>query len=154
MQKILIEFILFNSILFSFFLYFTFYYHNKHLKKQKKPKVTFIQFLNNSKEIPSFEKIMLGLTFGIIFGFMDNFGLWMGINKLEKILPGGLLTKSGLGNTYSDTLGAIIGTCISIIAQDSFNYNDNDMPIWLNTVGIITGCFLGMFVGHIVTGKK
>jgi hypothetical protein len=154
MNKTIIEFILFNLILFIIFLYVTFHYHNSHLTKQKKKPMTFIEFLNNSKKTPSFKNIILGLVFGIIFGFMDNFGLWMGVDKLEKFMPGGLLTKAALGNTYSDLLGAIIGTCISIIAQDTFDYDNDNSPIWLNTVGIVLGCLLGMFVGHVITGKS
>jgi len=69
-------------------------------------------------------------------------------------MPGGLLTKAALGNTYSDFLGVIVGTSISIIAQESLGYDDDNEPIWLNMVGILIGCFIGMSVGRILTGKK
>ena len=154
MNKVVIQFTLFNIILFFICLMFTFYFHNHYLIKKKKKPYSFTEFLNNSRKTPSLKNISLGLIFGVIFGFMDNFGLWMGIEKLEKYLPGGLLTKAALGNTYSDLLGAIIGTCISIIAKDTFDYDNDDTPIWLNTVGIVIGCFLGLFFGKLITGKR
>ena len=55
----------------------------------------------------------------MVFGFMDNFGIWMGIDVLEKYMPGGVKMKAALGNTYSDMLGAIVGTSISIVAKDA-----------------------------------
>ena len=95
----------------------------------------------------------LGVS-AIVFGFLDNFGIWMGIDKLNDYLPGGELTKAALGNTYSDMLGAIVGTSISIMAQDGLNYDDDNEPIWLNTIGILLGCLLGLVAGRLVTGKK
>jgi hypothetical protein len=96
---------------------------------------------------------MVGLVFGLIFGFLDNFGLWMGLDVLQKYLPGGLLTKSAWSNTYSDLLGVTIGSFISIMAKDIFDFDEDASLIWLNTVGIVAGCILGMTVGRLLTGK-
>ena len=70
-----------------------------------------------------------------------------------KYMPG-VTYKAALGNTYSDFLGVIVGTSISIIAQESLGYDDDNEPIWLNMVGIVIGCFIGMFVGRVLTGKN
>ena len=112
-----------------------------------------MEFINNGK-LPSLKNILIGLLFGVVFGFLDNFGLWIGINKLEKYLPGGLLTKAALGNTYSDFLGATIGTSISIIAKDSVNYDNDNEPIWINSIGIFIGCILGLFLGRLITNTN
>lgn len=154
MNLIIFNFIFFNLVVFILCFYVAFKYHNFKLKSTKQQTVTFIQFINNSKKMPSLNTIGVGLIFGVIFGFLDNFGLWMGIDKLNKFLPGGLLTKAALGNTYSDLLGAIVGTCISTMAKDKFNYDEDSEPIWANTVGILLGCFLGMFIGKLITGKN
>ena len=69
-------------------------------------------------------------------------------------MPGGLLTKAALGNTYSDFLGVIVGTSVSIIAKESLDYDDDKEPIWLNMIGIVIGCLGGMVVGRILTSKK
>ena len=144
-------FILFNILILVFFIFLGYKIRNYTLKKKNKEEITIIEFLNNGS-FPSFKDLLLGLIFGIVFGFIDNFGLWMGISSLEEHLPGGILTKSGFGNTYSDTMGAVIGTIISIIAADLYDY-DGDGPIWLNTMGIIIGCLLGMYIGKLLTGK-
>jgi len=152
-NKTVINFIIINLVIFGISLFVSYKYHNRTLKKKYKPQVSFIQFINNG-ELPSFKNILIGLIFGIVFGFLDNFGIWMGIDKLHNIFPGGELTKAALGNTYSDMLGAIVGTSISIMAQDGLNYDDDDQPIWVNTLGILLGCFLGLLAGRLVTGKK
>ncbi len=51
----------------------------------------------------------------IIFGFIDNAGLFFGGVYLDEIfakLPGGLDANvtAGYGNTFSDTLGIFLGT--------------------------------------------
>ena len=154
MDKTLIRFIFLNFILFFGLLYVAYKVHVKALKKQNKSTVTVFEYLNgDSPKLPSFETISLGLVFGIVFGFMDNFGLWMGIDTLSKYITGGVLTKAAWGNTYSDLVGSTAGTFIASIASDMFNYDDDNTPIWLNSAGIGIGCVLGMVVGKLLTGK-
>jgi len=94
------------------------------------------------------KSLVVGLTFGIVFGFIDNFGLWVGISELERYMPGGVKVKAALGNTYSDGIGALLGTFVSIIAKDLYDSEDleND-PLWVNPIGIIIGCIIGIIVG-------
>ena len=146
-------FIFVNIILFTVMLVSSYSIHNYFLKKRNKKEVSLVNFLN-SGNLPSFGSLFIGLTFGIIFGFLDNFGLWMGIDVLKEYMPGGELTKAAWGNTYSDFIGATIGTFIASMANDIFDVDVDDQPIWLNTVGIFIGCILGMNVGRLVTGKK
>ena len=154
MDKTLIRFIILNIILFFGLLFFAYSVHIKALKKKGKDKVSVLEYLNgDTSKLPSFKTISLGLVFGIVFGFMDNFGLWMGIDTLSKYITGGALTKAAWGNTYSDLIGSTAGTFISSIAADSLNYDDDDAPIWLNSVGIFIGCLLGMYMGKLITGK-
>ena len=152
-MKTIMIFIIFNLILFAVSLFTAFKVRNYYQHKKGKKERTFIEFLNNG-DLPSGKNILIGLIFGMVFGFIDNLGLWLGVDSLQKYMPGGLLTKAALGNTYSDFLGVIVGTSISIIAQESLGYDDDNEPIWLNMVGIVIGCFIGMFVGRVLTGKK
>jgi len=146
-------FIAFNIALFTFFLYAAFRVHNHYREKKNQKPVSFMEFFNRG-QLPDLTSIAIGMVFGIVFGFMDNFGLWMGIDTLNKYLPGGQLTKAALGNTYSDLLGAVVGTSIAIMAKDAIEFDTDDQPIWVNTVGIVIGCLLGMFTGRLLTGKK
>ena len=80
----------------------------------------------------SWRGIIVGLSFGIVFGFLDNFGLMIGMDALTKNFKMGNKAKSAFGNTYSDFIGATVGTFISIILKQLLDYDDSDEPIWLN----------------------
>ena len=127
----------------------------KKLYGVSKKDMTLSLYLNKGS-LPSIKNIIIGLVFGIIFGFMDNFGLWVGIEEFQKYIPGGIKTKAAWGNTYSDLLGATLGTFVSSIIMDVSNYTNADaadMPIYINTLGIFIGCMMGMIAGKgLMTG--
>lgn len=124
-----------------------------HLRKEKKPKITVLEFLNNGK-LPDWPDILAGLSFGVVFGFLDVFLIFYGIDYLNVLMPGGLLTKAGLGNIYSDFMGATMGTFISYILKDFTDFLDEKEPIWIKTVGLLIGCILGLVAARLLTGKK
>lgn len=152
MQKIY-RFVIINLLLIVFFIYSAFKVKNIKQVEMNKPPLSFIQFLNVSDKL-TIKNVFAGLIFGIVFGFLDNFGLWMGISVLEQHMPGGVKTKSALGNTYSDFIGSIIGTSVSILAFELLELKNDTTPIWVNTIGISIGCLLGMFFGKMVTGES
>ena len=152
MEKVF-SFIVLNIFLICFFIILAYVVKNVLRKRKKQKPQTFIEFLNVGKKL-TLKNVSIGLIFGIVFGFLDNFGLWMGISVLENYMPGGVKTKSALGNTYSDFIGATIGSAISILAVEIFDYDNDDTPLWVNTVGIVIGCILGMMAGRLITGKK
>jgi hypothetical protein len=65
--------------------------------------------------------------------------------------------KSTIGNTYSDGLGALIGSGLSVLAKDKFDYDNEEEPVWVNFIGVVGGCFLGVLVSvmyvKLTTGK-
>lgn len=152
MEKVF-RFIVLNIFLICFFIILAYVVKNVLRKRKNQKPQTFIEFLNVGKKL-TVKNVSIGLIFGIVFGFLDNFGLWMGISVLENYMPGGVKTKSALGNTYSDFIGATIGSAISILAVEIFDYDNDDTPLWVNTVGILIGCILGMIAGRLITGKK
>lgn len=90
--------------------------------------------------------ILVGLTFGMVFGFLDNFGLLIGMDTLTKNFKMDNRAKSAFGNTYSDFIGATVGTFVRIILKQLTGYDDDDEPLWLNSLGIVFGCLLGYYV--------
>jgi hypothetical protein len=63
----------------------------------------------------TFKTIVVGMGSNVIFGFIDNAGLFFGGCYLDEIfekLPGGKDGNicAGYGNTFSDTLGMFLGT--------------------------------------------
>ena len=105
-----------------------------------------MQFINGQTKLPPPETIFFGMVFGVIFGFLDNFFLFMGIDSLGFLMPDDVLVKAGLGNTFSDVIGAIIGTFISTIGKQLVDYDDDTTPMWANTIGIFIGYLLGLYV--------
>ena len=136
----LLRFILMN-ILVIFVLSVISY---KVYERTSKDKKTYKEFIVGKKM--SAKGIMVGLSFGIVFGFLDNLGLLVGMDTLTKNFKMDNTQKSAFGNTYSDFIGATVGTFISIILKQLLNYDGNDAPIWLDSFGIVIGCLLGYYV--------
>lgn len=147
----LIKFIIVNILVITIVFYIAYKVHIQALKKNKKKEKTFIHWFNQGNI--SLKGILVSLIFGIVFGFLDNFFMWIGLDTLIDVIPGGTLTKSALGNTYSDFMGATIGASVSSIAIDIFSVDDSP-PIWVNAIGMVIGCILGMKFGKIITKKN
>lgn len=89
----------------------------------------------------------------IVFGFIDNAGLFFGGVYLEELfekLPGGddANVLAGYGNTYSDFLGSFLGTFCGLIIANITSVNDG--PIWANSLGIVIGCLLGILIPKMI----
>ena len=148
-KVVLVIFVTLILVVGSFFL--SFYIVNKDRKSKGQTPFTIKQFLNKNQKL-DVRKVLVGMSFGIVFGFIDNAGLWFGLHSFQKYIPGGLLTKSGWGNTYSDGLGASLGTSVAVILRTLYPVNDS--PIWVDTAGIIVGCILGIYIPRLITGRR
>lgn len=104
------------------------------------------------RPFPSLMSILTGMAANIVFGIIDNGGLFFGMDTLEPFLPKGELTRAGLGNTFSDGLGAFLGTFAGIIIKSMTKINDT--PLWADAFGIIIGCLIGLYVPKYLTGKQ
>jgi hypothetical protein len=101
---------------------------------------------------PSLVSILTGMASNIVFGMIDNGGLFFGMDALNPFLPKGDLTRAGLGNTFSDGLGAFLGTFSGIIIKSITKVNDT--PLWSDAIGIVIGCLIGLYVPKYITGKN
>ena len=137
--------------LISISVYGAYYVVNKKRNDRGEEKLSFIQFINNNSEV-TLKQVIIGMSFGMIFGFIDNFGLWYGMDYLDPYLPGGNLTKAGYGNTYSDFIGSTMGTAISIILNTI--HPVPEAPIWVNSLGIFIGCLMGLYIPRYLSGRN
>ena len=119
-------------------------------EKKKKPGLTLVQFLGVNP-MPSAKSVGVGMASGMIFGFIDNAGLFFGMDALEPFLPKNNLIAAGLGNTYSDALGGFLGTFCGIIVTNMTGIYE--YPVWSETFGIIIGCLMGVYIPALLTGK-
>jgi|TARA_B110000261_G_scaffold135564_1_gene153086 hypothetical protein len=101
---------------------------------------------------PTLLSIFTGMAANIVFGMIDNGGLFFGMDALTPFLPEGELTRAGIGNTVSDGLGAFLGTFSGIIIKSITKIDDT--PIWSDAIGIVIGCLIGLYVPKYITGKK
>ena len=141
----MIYFVVFNIVLIVVSFYVAYLVHKASDKNKG-----FIEWFNQGKI--TFKGLCISLIFGIVFGFLDNFFLWMGIDNMMSFIPGHALTKGAWGNTYSDFIGATVGASISSIGQDLLNA-DPSPPIWINAIAMPLGCIIGMYTGKFITGK-
>ena len=117
--------------------------------ENRKPK-TIYEIIGFSSKYDT-EHVVVGMISNLIFGFIDNGGLFFGLDALDPFLPGGELIKAGLGNTFGDTLGAFLGT---FIGGSVANFTQiDDTPLWANVIGVIIGCLLGVAVPALITGR-
>ena len=95
--------------------------------------------------------ILIGSIFGFVFGFIDNLFLVIGLKNLDYLFPGDFITKSGLGNTYSDVIASFIGTFIAYFMNIYTNSKEDEFPLWANSLGMFIGCLVGLYVGKGIT---
>ena len=134
-------FILLNIVLIIGSVYIVWYIRNKNEKEY----VSLSKIIN--RENLTLRAILIGSIFGFVFGFIDNLFLVIGLNNLEHFFPGDLLTKSGLGNTYSDVIASFIGTFIAHFMTIYTNSQEDEFPLWANSFGMFIGCLVGLYAG-------
>jgi hypothetical protein len=165
-QSKLLQLVIGVIIIITLLCYYAFNSQQVYDKKLDKKPQDIFQFLGFNLDFENttimWKGILLGMSSGIVFGFIDNAGLWFGMDALEPFLnqiPGiGDLTKAGLGNTFSDAIGAFAGTFAGIIIKNQIvdPKNPDKIPqfIWAEAIGIIIGCLLGIIIPRMITGKK
>ena len=119
-------------------------------EREKDKNITFGQFMIGKKEDLTLKMVLGGIIFGVIFGFMDNYFLITGLDLFDKYLPNDPKLKAGWGNTFSDFIGSTLGTFISVICINMLNINQSKIPIWANSLGMIIGCVVGMYLPYYV----
>lgn len=110
--------------------------------------LTFGTWFNGLKGLTGLT-IVVGMSCNVVFGFIDNAGLFFGASFLDEIfekLPGGSDANvcAGQGNTFSDFLGAFLGTFVGNMVADLVGFADG--PLWSNCIGIVIGCLIGIAV--------
>lgn len=103
--------------------------------------------------------IIAGMAFGIIFGFIDNAGLFFGMDALDPYVKRWFGTDvkiaAGVGNTFSDVIGAFAGSFAGSIVQNQLKSKLPDCyesPLWAEAIGIFIGCILGIVGPKVMIG--
>lgn len=98
------------------------------------------------------KEIGYGMMTNIFFGFIDNFGLFFGMDAIDTYLANvskiDELTLGGIGNTYSDFIGAFVGNAVGDLTLTLANVDKT--PIISEIIGIVLGCILGLLSGKFI----
>jgi len=128
-----------------------------HVTNMKNPdnKVTVAEFLGSTPQaFADPMAIAVGMVSGFVFGFIDNAGLFFGMKYMEPFfslfpLSEEELVGAGYGNTFSDMIGAFLGTFMGKAIQELSQINN--YPIWTEAIGITVGCIFGVMIPRMMT---
>ena len=119
-------------------------YLKNHYKDNENKEFTLTEFINGTDGTPPMKNILVGMVFGTVFGFIDNAGMFFGMDALEPFLPREGFIAAGIGNTYSSVLGAFLASFLSNVIKISTGVNS--APVWSDAAGIIVGAILGIYI--------
>lgn len=111
---------------------------------------------------PKLAKLVIAMIGPLVFGFIDNFGLMLGMDALEGDITSMFGDAEGkvdndfvgmLGNTVSDALGALMGASLSNMLTQFTGYTQTDGDEhWFEFFGIIIGCLIPAIFKKILPG--
>ena len=120
-------------------------------EKEGREPLTRMEFLGFTSKY-GIKEIMVAMASNVVFGFIDNAGLFFGMDALDPFLPEGELSRAALGNTFSDGLGSFLGTFAGKTISNMTLIDEG--PLWAEVIGIIIGCILGLYIPKMITGKQ
>lgn len=108
---------------------------------------SFMDFLNDGKTTPSLQDLIIGLTFGTMFGAMDAIGTWVGMAETTHALPGfSPEMQASLAGLYSNVMSISVSTVVTLIVRMYLGSTNEQRPIWINVLGIFIGSTLGIII--------
>ena len=109
---------------------------------------TISEFINGTRGVPPMKNILVGMVFGLVFGFIDNAGMFFGMDALEPFLPAEGFVAAGIGNTYSSVLGAFLAAFLSNVIKISTGVDT--VPVWSDAAGIVVGAIAGIYIPPLI----
>jgi hypothetical protein len=145
-----------SVLLIVVFGYLAFKSFKEKVQAEEDRTPSFYEFMNGTTGKIPVKSILIGMVSGMVFGFIDNAGLFFGMDALDGPLanayPGqgklAELMRSGWGNTYSDALGSFLSVFIGRIVADKTGVTNT--PIWAESIGLVFGCILGIYIPRYV----
>lgn len=119
-----------------------------HYKEKENREYTVSEFINGTSGVPPLKNILVGMVFGLVFGFIDNAGMFFGMDALEPFLPREGFVAAGIGNTYSSVLGAFLAAFLSNVIK--INTGVESFPVWSDAAGIVVGAILGIYIPPLI----
>lgn len=90
--------------------------------------------------------IIAGTTFMLVFGFVDNLFLWIGMESLDSLTNIDPLINGMLGNTFSDAVGVILGGSLSYLISRLLKIKEDQTTFAQQLLGITLGCLIPVMI--------
>jgi hypothetical protein len=119
-----------------------------HYQEKEGKEFTLTEFINGVNGMPPLKNVIVGMVFGTVFGFIDNAGMFFGMDALEPFLPREGFVAAGIGNTYSSVIGAFLAAFLSNVIKISTGVDN--APVWSDAAGIIVGAVAGIYAPPLI----
>lgn len=123
-------------------------YLRRHYREKENKEFTITEFINGVDGMPPIRNVLVGMVFGMVFGFIDNAGMFFGMDALEPFLPSEGFVAAGIGNTYSSVLGAFLAAFLSNVIK--IGTGVDTVPVWSDAAGIVVGAVAGIYVPPLI----
>ena len=153
-QSSLMKLFIVSFLLIIIFGTITYHMDNKKYKDRTGMQLGFMDWINNNMTTTYAisKRVLVGVGAGMVFGIINNLGLWFGTDALNPITPKGTLMKAGYGNIYANTLSAFLATFSGNIIEHVIHVGPT-IPIWSNALGTGFGCWIGLYLAKFITGR-
>lgn len=96
---------------------------------------------------------LAGCSFMIVFGIIDNLGLFIGMDAIENyIINKGYtsLIAAGIGNAFSDFIGALVGGIVATSLYKILDIKSEDVTITQQAIGVTIGCMIPVIIAMLL----
>lgn len=93
----------------------------------------------------------VGCSFMLVFGIIDNLGLFIGMDAIEEYIQSlgyNSLIAAGIGNAFSDAIGAIFGGIIASYLYKTLKLKGMGTTMQ-QLVGVVIGCMIPVFIAML-----
>ena len=102
----------------------------------------------SQKAISNLKSFSVGASFMAVFGMIDNLGLFVGMSAIEGWITSmgfDAQVAAGIGNTFSDAVGVMMGGLVSSLLFKLLKVRDAG-TFSQNLVGVTVGCMLPVII--------
>ena len=105
------------------------------------------------KHYNNFKSFMVGCSFMIVFGIIDNLGLFLGMDFIESYVTSAgysSMIAAGIGNAFSDMIGALIGGIIATTLYRVLKVKEDSISTLHQVIGVTVGCLIPVIIAMLI----
>ena len=105
------------------------------------------------KHVNTLKLFLVGCSFMIVFGIIDNAGLFVGMDFIESyVIAAGYtpMIAAGIGNAFSDVIGALFGGIISGFLSKLLKIDKDSITTAHQVIGVTIGCMIPVVIAMLL----